>query len=122
MSKESSDPNIAESTPRFIPSVKEKKFTHSRLYDRLRYLVRLPLANSFTRGITLLCACIVTTNTLAYFWKGSEHPLNRYRWNRMKERGELSSELLEKERLLSEYVVDKWRNPPEPLPRVKFFR
>uniref|UniRef100_A0A914Q4Q0 Uncharacterized protein n=1 Tax=Panagrolaimus davidi TaxID=227884 RepID=A0A914Q4Q0_9BILA len=117
--KENSDPNVAESKippePRFIPGVKEKKFTHSRFYDRLRYIVRLPLANSFTRGITVVCLLIATTNAIAYIWKGPGHPLNRYRWNLMKARGELTPEMLEKERLLSDYVVDHWVNPREPL-------
>uniref|UniRef100_A0A914Y3M6 Uncharacterized protein n=1 Tax=Panagrolaimus superbus TaxID=310955 RepID=A0A914Y3M6_9BILA len=122
MSKENSDPHIAESKPRFIPGVNERKFIHSRLYDRLRYFVRLPLANSFTRGITALCACIATTHAIAYFWKGPGHPLNRYRWNQMKKRGELSPELLEKERLLSDYIVDHWKNPRETLPKINTFR
>uniref|UniRef100_A0AC35FSX9 Uncharacterized protein n=1 Tax=Panagrolaimus sp. PS1159 TaxID=55785 RepID=A0AC35FSX9_9BILA len=105
--------------PRFIPGVKDRKFTHSRFYDRLRYIVRLPLANSFTRGITVVCLLIATTNALAYVWKGPGHPLNRYRWNQMKARGELTPEMLEKEKLLSDYVVDNWVNPREPLKGVR---
>lgn len=37
----------------------------------------------------------------------------------MKERGELSPELLEKERILKLYSLDKYYNPREPLPQPK---
>ena len=140
MCKETSNPGPAEEKPqpRFVPTQNRRSFTQSRFYHRFRYILRVPFSSSAARFVTSTLILCSAAHAFAYFWKGPDHPLNRYRlifqcllsniwkeffrWRQMKKRGELSPEMLEKERLLNKYYYDNFTNPREPmsLPRTGF--
>uniref|UniRef100_A0A7E4VPL2 Cytochrome c oxidase assembly protein COX16, mitochondrial n=1 Tax=Panagrellus redivivus TaxID=6233 RepID=A0A7E4VPL2_PANRE len=89
--------------PLFTPGQTKRSFKERLFVRNLIYYARLPFSNSFGKLIVGVGFIGVFMNAGTYFLKGPGHPLNRYSWNAMKARGELTPEQLEKERLLNAY-------------------
>ncbi|KAE9549609.1 hypothetical protein FO519_007183 [Halicephalobus sp. NKZ332] len=105
--------------PTFVPNQTRRTFFQSKFYYRLKYILRRPTSTTLGAFITGALFIAGSVNLGTYLWFGSGHPLNRYQWEKMKERGELPPELLEKERILKLYSLDKYYNPRDPLPQQK---
>ncbi|XGW08310.1 hypothetical protein V3C99_010989 [Haemonchus contortus] len=100
-----------------MPEERTVKFTvkpigRSYTSHRFWYAITLPFRRTVPAVALATLFWAVVYNVGVRYWKGPDHPVNRFRWRRMKKEGLLSDELLEKERVVLEYHKSRILDPP----------
>ncbi|MFH4982864.1 hypothetical protein AB6A40_009573 [Gnathostoma spinigerum] len=97
--------------PKFIPKTRRSLWS-SRTWNIIRYYSvawkQRPLAIGFLATLSYLIAF----NMLVRYWKGAGHPVNRFVWRIRKRNNDLPPELLEKEKVVTDYFHSRirWRS------------
>uniref|UniRef100_A0A0N5A212 Uncharacterized protein n=1 Tax=Parastrongyloides trichosuri TaxID=131310 RepID=A0A0N5A212_PARTI len=92
-------------------SEKFKKANQASPFKRkLMYYLDIKNRSIFGKVGLGITAYILLFNSIVYLWKGKDHPMNNFMWRIQKQNGTLSKEMLEKEKILKEFHLSKFKN------------
>ncbi|EYC22878.1 hypothetical protein Y032_0016g3000 [Ancylostoma ceylanicum] len=85
------------------------------LDERFWNIVTLPLRRSGPALALAMTIYIIGYNVGVRWWKGPDHPVNRFTWRRMEKEGLLSEEMLQKKKTVLDYYKSRffggWTDP-----------
>ncbi|KAI6192011.1 hypothetical protein M3Y97_00289800 [Aphelenchoides bicaudatus] len=96
----------AEREPVFVPPKQKWRPWNSYKMQKFMYYAQFPRGRFITMIIGGTIVYLAAYNIGVYYWKGPDHPLNNYTWKIRKDKGLLTPEQSEKERLLIDYDVE----------------
>lgn len=117
---------MTEPTPEpvYVPPPKKWRLFDSYKWQKFKYYSHFPRGRFITYIIGGTVFYFTAYTVGVYLWKGPDHPINNYtfvfftlhnqlftcifRWKQMKDKGLLSPELAEKEKVLIQYDIDRF--------------
>ncbi|KAK5981025.1 hypothetical protein GCK32_020717 [Trichostrongylus colubriformis] len=80
---------------------------------RFWHVITLPFRRTIPAIAFATLVWTITYNIGVRYWKGPDHPVNRFQWRRMEKAGVLSDELLRKKKVVSNYYMSRLFSPPD---------